>query len=113
MNQLDQMNCQPLTKSSVALPVDQQQQYINQTPLWERQLVDGIPQLTRSFKFKDFSDALAFTDAVGKVANEQDHHPTIVTEWGSVKVTWWSHKVKGLHLNDFIMAAKTDRLYSG
>jgi 4a-hydroxytetrahydrobiopterin dehydratase len=71
---------------------------------------DGIKRLEHVFKFKDFAEALAFTNKVGQIAEEEGHHPSIVTEWGRVTVTWWTHKIKGLHRNDFIMAAKTDRL---
>ncbi|MCH7619280.1 MAG: 4a-hydroxytetrahydrobiopterin dehydratase, partial [Candidatus Marinimicrobia bacterium] len=46
------------------------------------------------------------------IAEEEGHHPAILTEWGSVKVSWWTHKIKGLHKNDFIMASKTDRIFS-
>ena len=73
---------------------------------------DGIKRLERVFKFPDFAQALAFTDKVGELAEAEGHHPAILTEWGKVTVTWWTHKVKGLHRNDFIMAAKTDPLYS-
>jgi len=47
---------------------------------------------------------------VGEIAEAEDHHPLVVTEWGRVTVQWWTHKIGGLHQNDFIMAAKTDRL---
>ncbi|HKM77940.1 MAG TPA: 4a-hydroxytetrahydrobiopterin dehydratase, partial [Candidatus Bathyarchaeia archaeon] len=53
-----------------------------------------------------------FTNQVGKIAQAQSHHPVLVTEWGRVTVTWWTHKIKGLHRNDFIMAAKTDQIYA-
>jgi len=56
---------------------------------------------------------LRFTVQVGELAEAEGHHPVIVTEWGRVTVTWWTHKIKGLHHNDFIMAAKTSQLYSG
>ena len=59
----------------------------------------------------NFASSLAFTDAVGALAEEQGHHPRIVTEWGRVTVTWWTHKIRNLHRNDFVMAAKTDQLY--
>ena len=72
---------------------------------------EGIERLERVFKFRNFAEALAFTNKVGEIAEEEDHHPAILTEWGGVTVTWWTHKIKGLHRNDFIMAAKTDRLY--
>lgn len=78
---------------------------------WEVIEVDGIKRLQRVFEFKDFQGALAFTNKVGQIAEAEDHHPALLTEWGKVTVTWWTHVVKGLHKNDFIMAAKTDILY--
>ncbi|MGH2639382.1 MAG: 4a-hydroxytetrahydrobiopterin dehydratase [Rhabdochlamydiaceae bacterium] len=71
---------------------------------------DGIKRLERTFRFTDFAEALSFTNKIGKIAEEEGHHPSILTEWGKVTVTWWTHKIRGLHRNDFIMAAKTDRL---
>ena len=82
-----------------------------QVPEWELIELDGIKRLRRVFSFDDFAQALAFTDAVGAVAEAQGHHPALLTEWGRVTVSWWTHKIKGLHRNDFIMAAKTDELY--
>ena len=82
-----------------------------QLPKWSIVRRDGIERLERSFEFKDFADALAFTNKVGELAEAEYHHPAILTEWGKVTVTWWTHAVKGLHKNDFIMAAKTDGLY--
>ena len=66
--------------------------------------------LERSFKFKNFSQALEFANKVGAAAEEEDHHPLIVTEWGRVTLQWWTHTIGGLHKNDFIMAAKTDEI---
>lgn len=71
---------------------------------------DEVPRLEKDFKFKDFSQALEFTNKVAAIAEEQGHHPLLITEWGRVTVQWWTHKIKGLHRNDFIMAAKTDEL---
>ena len=82
-----------------------------QVPDWRVIEVDGIKHLERVFTFKDFVAALAFTNLVGDLAEEEGHHPAILTEWGRVTVSWWTHKIKGLHRNDFIMAAKTDELY--
>lgn len=81
-------------------------------PDWSVIVVDGIMQLTREFQFKNFEQALAFTNQVGEIAEAEDHHPAILTEWGKVTVTWWSHKIKGLHRNDLIMAARTDEVYA-
>jgi 4a-hydroxytetrahydrobiopterin dehydratase len=72
---------------------------------------DGIKRLRRVFSVDDFALALAFTKKVGELAEEEGHHPALLTEWGRTTVTWWTHKIKGLHRNDFIMAAKTDELY--
>jgi 4a-hydroxytetrahydrobiopterin dehydratase len=85
--------------------------YASQVPAWQVSAVDEIPQISRTYKFKNFSQALAFTVQVGILAEVEDHHPAITTEWGKVNVTFWTHFVKGLHLNDFICAAKTDQLY--
>ena len=81
-------------------------------PQWQLIVEEGIRKLDRQFKFKDFARALAFTNQIGEIAEQEGHHPRLVTEWGRVSVTWWSHEMNGLHRNDFIMAAKTDRLLS-
>jgi 4a-hydroxytetrahydrobiopterin dehydratase len=84
-----------------------------EVPEWELIEVDGIPRLRRVFTFDDFAQALDFTRRVGEIAEKEGHHPAIVTEWGRTTVTWWTHKIKGLHRNDFVMAAKTDALAGG
>jgi 4a-hydroxytetrahydrobiopterin dehydratase len=86
--------------------------YFRELQHWSVVTKDGIKRLERSFKFKDFTEALAFTNKVGEIAEKEGHHPDILTEWGKVTVSWWTHAIKGLHKNDFIMAAKIDRLLS-
>lgn len=81
-----------------------------QVPEWSVTEKDGIKRLEKKFTFRNFAEAHAFTNRVGEIAEEEGHHPSILTEWERVTVTWWTHKIKGLHRNDFIMAAKTDRL---
>lgn len=81
-----------------------------QVPGWDVVERDGILRLERVFHFPTFAEALAFTNRVGALAEEEGHHPALLTEWGRVTVAWWTHKIRGLHRNDFIMAAKTDRL---
>lgn len=83
-----------------------------QVPEWRVIDRSGVKQLERVFSFKDFVQALAFTVLVGQAAEAQGHHPVITTEWGKATVTWWTHKIGGLHQNDFIMAAKTDETYA-
>ena len=82
-----------------------------QIPDWELVELDGVMQLRRVFPCRDFAESLAFTNAIGELAEEEGHHPALLTEWGRTTVAWWTHKLKGLHRNDFIMAAKTEALY--
>lgn len=79
-----------------------------QIPDWTIVERDGIPRLERVFTFPNFEQALDFTNRVGALAEEEGHHPALLTEWGRVTVTWWTHKIRNLHVNDFVMAAKTD-----
>ena len=79
---------------------------------WDMIDESGIPKLDRQFKFSNFVNALQFTNALGELAESEGHHPRLTTEWGRVTVTWWTHKIRNLHRNDFVMAAKTDRLYA-
>ena len=82
-----------------------------QIPGWDLVKRDGILQIERIFRFKDFAEALAFTVKIGNLAESEGHHPAILTEWGKVTVSWWTHKIRGLHRNDFIMAARTDAVW--
>jgi 4a-hydroxytetrahydrobiopterin dehydratase len=81
-----------------------------QIPQWIFVERDGIQRLERVFRFRNFADALNFTNRIGAMAEEEGHHPAMLTEWGRVTVTLWTHKIGGLHRNDFIMAAKLDSL---
>lgn len=83
----------------------------SKVPEWQVVERDGVKQLERVFRFENFVQALAFTNAVGDLAEAEAHHPSLLTEWGRVTVTWWTHRVQGLERNDFVMAAKTDSLY--
>ncbi len=88
-------------------------QQMPQVPKWQVKEVNGEKRLERVFTFKDFAEALDFTNKVGAIAEQEDHHPLIITEWGKVTVDWWTHKAHGLQQTDFIMAAKTDQLLVG
>ncbi|MDL1899012.1 4a-hydroxytetrahydrobiopterin dehydratase [Anaerolineae bacterium CFX7] len=110
MPNLAQMQCVAARADSPRATEEEIQTWLPQIPEWRIVERDGEPQLTRQYKFKNFADALKFTNQVGALAEAADHHPQLVTEWGAVTVRWWTHAVKGLHRNDFIMAAKTDQL---
>lgn len=113
MIELTKMKCEPCREGGPTVPEDERGKMLEQIPEWNILQVDGIDHLERVYKFKNFAQALEFTSKVGDLAEANDHHPAILTEWGRVTVTWWTHKIKGLHRNDFIMAAKTDKLISG
>jgi len=84
---------------------------LSQVQQWQVRDIDGTKRLEKVFRFKNFAQALEFSNKIGEIAEQQNHHPLIVTEWGRVTVQWWSHKIGGLHKNDFIMAAKSDLSY--
>jgi 4a-hydroxytetrahydrobiopterin dehydratase len=105
------MHCVACRKDAPAVTDDEIAELHPQIPGWNIVDLDGIKRLSRVFPFADFAQALDFTDKVGALAEEEGHHPALQTEWGRTTVTWWTHKIKGLHRNDFMMAAKTDELY--
>jgi 4a-hydroxytetrahydrobiopterin dehydratase len=111
MVELRSMKCIPCRGDEPTVTGEELERYHAQIPDWEVVEIDGVKRLRRVFKFKNFAQALAFTDQVGQMAEREDHHPSLLTEWGKVTVTWWTHKIKGLHRNDFIMAAHCDNLY--
>lgn len=110
MSQLSQQQCQACHANAPKIEQNELAELIKLIPDWSSVVRDGVMQLEREFKFTNFKKALAFTNIVGEMAEQQGHHPALLTEWGKVTVTWWSHSIKGLHQNDFICAAKTDRL---
>ena len=100
--------CEACRSDSPRVTAAEAEELLAQLHGWSMIEVDGVPRLSRSFKFKDFVSALAFTNEVGRIAEEEQHHPLIITEWGAVTVQWWTHSIRGLHRNDFIMAARVD-----
>jgi 4a-hydroxytetrahydrobiopterin dehydratase len=111
MSSLSDFRCVPCRGGEPVLADEEIAALLPQVPQWAVIEVDGIRRLERVFKVKNFVQALDFTNRVGALAEEEGHHPALLTEWGRVTVTWWTHKIKGLHRNDFIMAAKTDQLF--
>jgi len=106
--QLSGMKCEACQAGAPPISNADAIEFKKQIPGWKIIEKDGVPRLQRVFEFPDFVSALEFTRRVGELAEEAEHHPAILTEWGKVTVQWWTHKIKGLHRNDFIMAAKTD-----
>ena len=111
MTNLASKPCLPLRGDEKPLSPDQIKEYLDQLPDWKIVEREDIPRLERSFPFPDFKGALHFTNQVGEMAEEVDHHPAILVSWGRAAVSWWTHVIRGLHENDFIMAARTNDLY--
>jgi 4a-hydroxytetrahydrobiopterin dehydratase len=103
--------CIPCRKGDPALTDAAVNELLLQIPEWELIEGDGSKRLQRVFKLKNYVEAVAFTNKIAMIAEKEDHHPLIVLEWGRVTIQWWTHVVKGLHQNDFVMAAKTDKLF--
>ena len=112
MNNLSNFVCVPCETGGDPMNEEQISKYTPQVPEWKVIDTDTISKLMREFTFKNFVEAISFADSVGKIAEENGHHPKLVVEWGKVRVLWWTHAVKGLHRNDFIMAAKTEEIYN-
>jgi len=110
MTELFRMKCVACRGGEPPLTDGQKAELLPQVPEWRVRAVDGVERLERTFKLPDFAEAVAFTNHVAELAEAEDHHPLIITEWGRVTVQWWTHKIRGLHQNDFIMASKTDQL---
>lgn len=110
MVDLSERSCEACRADAPKATEEEIAQLMPGIPEWERIEESGVERLRRAFSFPDFASALAFTNKVGELAEGEGHHPSILTEWGRVTVCWWTHKIGGLHANDFIMAAKTDAL---
>lgn len=111
MTELTQLHCSPVAANTSPLTEQQIAEFKANLPGWETLNINGELRLEKTYRFKDFIEALGFTNRVAELANVEDHHPAILTEWAKVTVTWWTHKIKGLHKNDLIMAARTEQLY--
>lgn len=112
MEDLTAQNCEACRADAPTVSDAELAKLIKQIPDWSPIVCDGILQLQRVFSCKPYTQAVAFTCSIAELAEQGGHHPAILTEWGKVTVTWWSHKIHGLHKNDFIMAAKTDELFA-
>jgi 4a-hydroxytetrahydrobiopterin dehydratase len=112
MSLLSQEQCQVCREGAPTVTAGEMAELLPLIPEWGIVEEKGIPRLQRVYRFKNFAQALDFTQRVGELAEAEGHHPALLTEWGRVTVQWWTHKIKGLHRNDFIMAAKTDELFA-
>ncbi|POG24875.1 4a-hydroxytetrahydrobiopterin dehydratase [Aeromonas bestiarum] len=110
MTELASQQCEACRADAPKVSEQELAELMQLIPDWQPLVVKGELQLRREFTFRNFKEALAFTNRLGELAEAEFHHPSILTEWGKVTVSWWTHKIGGLHRNDFIMAARTDEL---
>jgi 4a-hydroxytetrahydrobiopterin dehydratase len=111
MSELAERNCVPCRGGVAALSAEEIIPLLPLIPEWLLAEEEGRQRLARTYRFKNFREALAFANRVGAAAEAEDHHPALLVEWGGVTVSWWTHRIGGLHMNDFILAARTDRLF--
>lgn len=108
MNHLADRQCE---SAKVKLDVTAQAELLSQLPGWQIHERNQVRQLEREFRFANFIQAMAFANEIAQLAEAANHHPVLNLAWGQVIVRWWTHSLNGLHLNDFILAARTDRCY--
>lgn len=110
MSDLRHLKCVPCRGGIPPLSPDEIERLRPQVADWQVTEQDGIPRLVRTFRVKGFTGALDLANRIGQIAESEDHHPALLVEYGRVTVSWWTHAIRGLHQNDFIMAAKTDHI---
>src|SRR5690242_3061231 len=113
MSNLTQERCVACRRGSPRVTEVEVAELKPQIPDWNIVEHNEVPSLERAYRLKDFAQALDFTNRVGALAEDEGHHPAILTEYGKVTISLWTHKIRGLHRNDFVMAAKIDALSAG
>jgi 4a-hydroxytetrahydrobiopterin dehydratase len=109
MDDLFAMRCEACSSATRPIAPEAASELLAQLPGWRIHTGDGTPKLEREFRFRDFRRAFALAEKIAALAEQEDHHPLLQVEWGKLTVKWWTHRINGLHLNDFILAARTDQ----
>jgi len=108
--QLFESQCTACQVGAPTVSPAEESEFLSYLNDWEIIEEEGVRKLQKVYKFQNFSTAWEFTSRVAEIAEAQGHHPAVLTEWGKVTVTWYTHKIGGLHKNDFIMAGKMDEV---
>ena len=104
--------CVPCNSKTPQLNKIEISKLLEEVPLYELLEIENIQRISKTYNFKNYKEALAFTNDLAMIAEEENHHPQIILEWGQVKVTWWTHAISGLDTNDFVMANRTEELFA-
>lgn len=110
MIDLKTSHCEACQESVPRITQREIDEFMPLIPDWRIVELDGVQRLQRELEFDDFVQALEFVNKIGQLAEAEGHHPSILLEYGHVTLTWWTRKVRGLHVNDFIMVARSDEL---
>lgn len=110
MDELAKRRCEPCREGSPAVPEADRPALLAELPGWAIRREDGVDMLSKTYRYPDFVAALGAAGRIGALAEAEDHHPRLVVEYGRLGVTWWTHTIGGLHMNDFVMAARTEAL---
>ncbi len=105
-------SCVRCADDEAPISMDAVDRWLVQLPGWRIE-AEPHPNVCKTFDVKAFSGAIAFAAAIGRIADDADHHPRLTLDWGRVEVRWWTHTIGGLHGNDFVMAARTEVEYAG
>jgi len=111
MHRLSELECEACSVEASLLSQAEIASLLQSIEGWELLVEMNVQKLQRIFVTNNYTKSITFTNAVASLAESANHHPQILVEYGSVTVTWWTHKINGLHQNDFIMAAKTSDLF--
>ena len=110
MKRLSERTCSACEIGAPLVSQEEQELLLKDLKGWRIDKKD-VSKLVKFYKFDNYNQSIEFANKIAELADLENHHPKIIVEWGIVGIEWWSHKIKGLHLNDFICASKSDYLY--
>lgn len=107
---LEQKKCEPCISSAQKLTSEQSKEYLKELKGWHVVQDDNELKLFKKFELKNFEETMELVNKVASLAQQNGHHPIMLVEFRTLSIWWWTHKIGGLHENDFIMAAKVDEV---
>lgn len=110
---LGRQKCEPCERQTEEMDLTEEDKLFGDLSGWSREPESGVRKLVKTYRFGNFVEAIQFANYVKDISEKENHHPSLLIEWGRVTVSWWTHTAGGLRRNDYIMAAKTDLVYSG